>query len=321
MFACAVCAAVQGQVATSGTAVQKSAAPGSPATTYTIVLVGETPGGTGAKGKKQHADIMEITTRTLGGRVHDFTSAGQTLETALKGMQPVLAARPQVAIVFGGAADEKAGTPDEQQQYSVKAIITSLKGAGARIYLVPSSPALATMTGANLRLAAEPQATFIETGSDIAGRPYEDALEAIALAEQNPKAAATPTPAPSPVATETPRPKPQGTRAPGTSTELQTSMPSLETTGGTAVSPTPAEKPHGVFSAPTPAKAEDLISRPTPKPVKEEEETTTPRLVTKRGSDAQATINMRPPPALKNFSPQKPVPRKDTDKKAPDVAR
>jgi hypothetical protein len=281
---------------------------------------------TAGKNKKA-VDIVGITTASLGGIVSNHTAANQTADQMLKGVQPIASAKPKVAIVFAGAADEKAATSDDAVQYSIKALASSLQAAGARVYVEPSSPDLSTLMTANLRIgASSANATFIEPGSEIEGAPYRTALAEIVKLELNPAPAAAPTPAPTPSATPTPKVKVTKTPAaapspsPAETPRIQTELPSVDT--GTSMTHTPEPK-RGVFAAPTPAKAEDLITaRETPKPKADEENTSGPRRVTKRGPEAEpATINMRPPPALKQFSPQKPVPRKNTDKKAPDLSR
>lgn len=324
---CALCAAVNGESATSGTVEAKAAETTATAKVaaatgqVTVALIGEKPVIAG-KGKKQHPDVAGMA-RLLGGKVVDFTEPNQTLEETAKGLATAAGSRPDIAVLFAGAGDEKAGTKDQSQQKALKTIVGSLAGAGVRVYVVPSSPALGPLTTSNLRLSSGGQATFIETGSQIAGRPYEEAIESISRAEKNPKPAATPMP----VVTATPAataaraarastPVPPVERAP----QPRLAIPPLEET--TPVAAKPGKEPSKVFAAPTPAKSEDLVLSKTPVVNETESQTTSSRFVTKRGPEAvPMTINMRPPPALKTFSPVKPVPRNDVNKKAPELAR
>lgn len=348
---CALAGAVQGQVATTGTvttlavttatvsttsATQAATKPAA-ATKGTIALIGERPLNVDkAKGKK-HVDIVPLATAALGSSIVDLTTGGLTLDEMLKDIQPVMNAKPTVVVLFAGAADEKSATSDDAQQYALKAMATSLMRNGSRVYVVPSSPALSTLTAANLRIGAtSAKASFIETGGEIAGTPYEEALAAIRKAEENPQPIETPAAVVQKTATPVPAPASQVTpssAAAAAVTPSQTTLPPLGETTGTARVETAKDKKEpsrsgGVFSSPTPARGDDLANQSVggenEKPKAKDEPTTVTgrQTVSKRGSEAEpAIINMRPLPALKNFEPKRPVMRKDTDRKAPDVAR
>ncbi|MGI8905519.1 MAG: hypothetical protein ACR2IE_03395 [Candidatus Sumerlaeaceae bacterium] len=298
---CALCVPLRGQsVTTSSKATGASSAQRQQGSTLTVALVGERP--LVAANRKKHVDLLAITTHTLGLDVHDFTTNAQVLEEIARESAPVISLKPTIVIVFAGAADEKLGTDDDRQQDWLKSIVNSFTSVATRVYIVPSSPSIGTLTAANLRLAASSTgATFIETGSQISGKPYEEAFQAIRGAEQNPAPTATP-------ATLTERlPQPR------------LALPPLDET-----TQSQSSEPKGIFVAPTPASPDELVHKPATGAEQKaaDAETTGRRTVTKRGAEAEpAIIPMKPLPALKSFSPKRPVPRKNTDKKAPEMAR
>lgn len=281
----------------------------------TLLLLGETVTLEEGKNRKP-VQLDRITTEILGGRVVDFTAPGASLTSISLRMAEVQNIKPTVVLLFAGGADSEAQVSDNDQRNQLTNLAKTLTAAGARVYVIPSALNLDTMVVANLRIASTAAgATYVDAGSDMGGRPYEEALEEVRSLES-----------------KAPVPSPERVLAPESTGSQQqeateTSLPPL--TDGTA-SGDETTTTQGVFSPPRRATAEKLVASQVgedgtgdrkQKAAGDTNTTTSPRLVTKRGIDASETIRMKPMPALKAFNPKRPVPRRDVDRKSPELAR
>lgn len=306
----------EGNVTTGTTSGQDMTA------TQTIVLLGE-------KVSQENPDsatgpfpeLAELTRTTIGGRVVDLTTHGLTIEDISRTIGKAVIQRPDVVIVFTGFTDEKKETEDQAQRDALATVVEGLEKSGAKIFLVPASTTVGAMTSANLRLVAtELGVYFVPIGTEVGGQPFIDAFTSV-----NEYLAAPPEEAPAPV--EAP--------APATAVTIQ---------GG---------KISGPGSAPAEAKVETYDSKKAAiqkeldriagqsgdegiLPSLEDTVITTESLLnaqpagttipeggtlTKRGKEAQESINMRPLPAVKAFRPSIPVPRNRLDTKEPGLSR
>jgi hypothetical protein len=173
---------------------------------------------------------------------------------------------------------------------------------------VPSDPGLGASTISNLRLACtESGADFIETGGEVEGVPYDYAMAQILQLERDGTSRDSQATAPSPAFTPIPDPDIQPAPSP--------------------VPPIATSETLKAGNAIIPAKAEELVAQPIhtqPKSPETSEEPQPPeesRRVQPGPGDKTATIRMKAPPALRRFSPNEPVNRRDVNSKVPAVSR
>lgn len=296
--------------------------------TRTVALVGESVMRKSGRTERE-ADLTTAAVTELGGRILRFQNGKIPVAEMSTATQMVVKENPDIVIIFAGQGDAEAGTQDEKLQSATKKLAETFVQAGSRVYIAPSDPNLSTAVSANLRMgASQANVSYVDTGSEVAGRAYEDVFATIRRAEDNPAAILTPQPTPAAKLDALPPPADAAT----------TSVAATVEPDATTLTATPAPKP-GIFSAPTPAALETLLpgqADEEKRPSMAEETEATPAgpkrgrpeagagrsTVTRRGVEAEPeTIEMRPPPALKPFEPQRPVPRKDVEKKAPAVSR
>jgi hypothetical protein len=171
-------------------------------------------------------------------KVVDLTIEKETAAALAKRVERALREKPDVVIVFTGSADEKAGTRDEAVIKALSPVVKGLSKECPSVFLVPSSTSLGAAASANLRIAAtETGTTFVEPGTEIGGRPYEDALAEVRRQLTEARLAPAPTP------------KPAKATQPGPA------MVSQETTGGTVqtVAANAAQTPATIYMVPPPA--------------------------------------------------------------------
>ncbi len=301
-------------------------------TTHTIVLLGDKAGfNPDSPRRAPYPELIAATEAKLGVNVADHTSAGLTLADTLNMIQSAPQVQADIVVIFGGIADEVAENNEDQMRENVVLIATELRQRNPemRIFLVPSATYLGTLFSAYLRLAAiDANITFIPLGTEVGGQPFREALAEVAL-EIN---AAPAEPAEETVTTDA-QPDPvldAGSQA--------------TTHSGTFVSTSPAPPTYleeranlrrelGRIAGDTtdssimPLNVEQLSTQTlTQSPDQASNQTTGPVIppggrITKRGTEAQENINMRPLPALKAFEPQVPVPRNQIDIKEPALSR
>lgn len=310
-------------------------------TTHAITLLGEKSGLNPESPRKGPLpDLMGAATAVLGSDVTDFTATNITLEKTAEAVKLPTQVQTDVAVIFAGYSDEKTDVSEDAMKQSLRDIASALKKRNPkmRVFLVPSATYVGTLTGANLRLAAQDAGmTFIPLGTEVGGEPFREAMREIA-SELDP--AAKDANAARPVATEPTDNRPEQTLSP-----LQQM-------------PQPPEKPAALSTPVVPAQAAPLSSgqadlknelqriagQDDDAPVAlttgtdggntTDSETvsldgqTTDGLqippggqVVKRGKEAHQEVNMKPLPALRAFEPQIPVPRIQIEKKEPALSR
>lgn len=198
----------QTPLAVADTPSSGSVTSGDPSLTRTVLLLGERvqwSAGSG-KGKAPAENIAAKAGAILGARIVDETSASETVAQTLSHAQKLGAVKANAIIVFTGAADEKAQTPESAHVDGLTSLSHVLRKSGAPVFVIPSSPSINAGTSANLRITATiSNMTFIEPGTEISGRPYEEALEQVQQAELRAATAhAKPTPLPQRLMPEAP---------------------------------------------------------------------------------------------------------------------
>lgn len=297
-------------------------------TTHAITLLGEKSGLNPESPRKGPLpDLMGAATALLGSDVTDFTATDITLEQTADAVKLETQVHTDVALIFAGYADEKKNLSDKAIKQALQEIADGLKKRNPkmRMFVVPSATYMGTMTGANLRLAAQDAGmTFIPLGTEVGGEPFRDAMREIA-AELNP--AAKDARADQPAAPEQPE-QPEQELSP-----LQQTPPPPEKPAPIS---TPAVSAPATLRSPGQADLKTELQRiagetddqPVAQTTATAAETTSTELqippggqVVKRGKEAQQEVNMKPLPALKAFEPQIPVPRVQVEKKEPALSR
>ena len=179
---------------------QPSPAPAAPLKRR-VVLMGERPVLERASGKQASTvDIAAEVKAVLGVDAEDKTTTGELVADTLSKADEVVRLRPDLVIVFNGHADGAKGTSDDDHMQALNLLGQKLMQGGATVYFVPSSPALRAATAANLRISASmTNVTFVETGTEYAGQPYAEALQAVRRAEELHAMAGKPEPTTAPV--------------------------------------------------------------------------------------------------------------------------
>lgn len=278
--------------------------------TQTVLLLGEIPEIEEGRDRKKVL-LSGMSGSLLGGRVVDMTSKDASLTSVSDQLADAAAVDPDIVLLIAGAAEAEAKTTDQEQQELITRIASTLSDKGARVYVLPADLNLDTLIVANLRIAGSSAgAQYVEPGSEMTGRPYEQALEEIRNLEQD--AQRTPTVPKNQVATP--------------EVEMETTLPPIQpgAEGAREIEPTP-----GIFSPPRRASTDSLVSSGvgedgmTTSTFSEESSASSenPRIITKRGAQATETLRMRPMPALKPFEPKRPVPRLDVERKEPGLSR
>ncbi|GIX43917.1 MAG: hypothetical protein KatS3mg130_0325 [Candidatus Sumerlaea sp.] len=147
----------------------------------TVVLLGEKPRVREGARVTVLTQIAQQTSSILNARVVDMTVEKESAQATANRAAEALAAKPSAVIIFSGFADEAAGIADESVRKDLVAAARTFGKHDIPVFLVPSSTALGAAVSANLRLAAEESAaTYVEPGTEIGGKPYEEALAEIA---------------------------------------------------------------------------------------------------------------------------------------------
>ncbi len=155
----------------------ETAAPAASKYSKKAVLFGEAVRWTPDSKRVKPADNLAAASAAVEMQLEDATKAGEKVKDAASRTDAVVAAKPDAVILFTGAADEKANTKDEEFTPALSGLIRRFTGAGIAVFVIPSSPGVGASMIANLRIAATGAgAAFVETGTEIGGRPYFDAL-------------------------------------------------------------------------------------------------------------------------------------------------
>lgn len=290
-------------------------------TTQSIFLIGEKVSlDEGSPVKGPFPPLLDITTSTLGGTVSDFTSQGLTIAQTAAMVAAAKSTPPDVTIVFAGYTDEKRDVDNDEQRVSLEALKKRLisKNPAMRIFLVPAATTVGALTSANLRLVAGDNNTiYVPLGTEVSGEPYQEALETIktelttvaTTVEDGQAEAAAPSNAVFIRGRQVGSPEPEATPPAGYVQQKDTLQQELDRIAGESGD-----------AQSLPSLADTTITTFTDA---NDPATTTGAggTITKRGAEAQQSINMRPLPAVKAFRPQMPVPRNNIDVKEPALSR
>lgn len=289
--------------------------------TQTVLLLGEKVSVESAASEKgPFPDLVGYTTSTLGGRVTDKTRHGALISAVADEAAGLFDTQPDIVIVFTGYADGKANTADDVQLDALKKIITGATQKGARVILVPSSTEVGAMVSANMRIAASDfGASFVPMGTEVSGRPFDEAFEGIKLelAGEEPEAeAATAKSNPTSVTIKGGKLQEPTVEAVNTDEYKQRQVSLQQELNRVAGQ---ADELEPISTTDTELADEKVY---------EDTGTTATHTgypdggtLTKRGPEARESINMRPLPAVKAFRPQIPVPRVEIHMKEPGLSR
>lgn len=257
----------------------------------TVVFVGDRPAVGGFITRPAAAvDLTTAASTLLKATVVDKTQPGATLESVQNRTAEIVAMRPDVVLLFAGPPEKLAEDPDDQQGYRIQSFARALTAGGTQVFVLPASTGVGAAQAAVLRINASgagEHVHYVDLGSELAGRPFEEALESIGKT-----LAAAPPPQPEPpAATATASREPQPEATPETVLPpALTSEADREHVSGENTQQTPAPDASGMVR---------LSGREV----------------------TSATIQMRPPEPLKSFSPRRPAPNKPNEKKQPSFAR
>ncbi len=288
------------------------------AATQTIVLVGEKvslQNPNSAKGP--FPDLVALTKSTVGGRVVDLTTHGLTMEATANMIGKAVIQKPDVVIMFTGFTDEKTETADDVQRAALTKTVKALEKSKTRVFLVPAATSVGAMTSANLMLVAtELGVNFVPIGTEVGGQPFIDALASVneALAPDTEAPVAVPPSRPATAVTVQGRriADPNAAEEPAVNYDkskanIQKELDRIAGESGEAAILPSLED--------TKITTESLFSADAGSTIPEG------GTLTKRGKEAQESINMRPLPAVKAFRPSIPVPRNETQTKEPGLSR
>ena len=163
----------------------KASPSATPAAKRIAIMIGERPQVTSDSNKPEWLDIAPLAAGLLGSEISDQTTkSGQLATATLEYAKAMAPWKPKTVVVFTGSADQKAATPEEQHTATLQSIVKVLSDAGAAVYIVPSTPSLRAGVSFNLRKAAnESGATYIETGTEIMGKPFDEVFTEVHKAE------------------------------------------------------------------------------------------------------------------------------------------
>ncbi len=311
-------------VATTGTATgsttateTKTFAPNL-SSTLSIVLLGEVVSmNAESRLKGPFPPLLDIANSTLDGTVYNFTTQGLTIARTAELITKVKFPPPDVMVLFTGFTDEQEKVDNEAQRVSLQSMIKNLKSQNPemRIFLVPAATTIGALTSANLRLVAgDSNAVFIPLGTEVSGEPYREALQAInaelatvAPSEVNKSEAFAPSSSVYVRSGQADTPAPEATPSTEYDERKATLQQELDRIAGDS---------GNARSLPSAADTTITTFTDNADPVPAVGGT-----ITKRGAEAQESINMRPLPAVKAFRPQMPVPRNNIDEKEPALSR
>lgn len=296
-------------------AAQPNAAGTSPSSRISkVLLIGEKPAAGENRGPEAASALTSAATVALKAPVVDLTSPGATLEQTQKNASQYVAQKPDVVVLFAGAAEEAARIPSDRMQYSLQSLSRTLTETGARVFVLPSSTALGAEAAANLRIAASGAGAgteFVELGGELSGRPYETALEEVARLLEKPAPVTVP---PSPTPTPKPEPSPAGPTPALTLPPEPTPTPASPGTTSTKAGVEEPEEEKKPLLPPALAKRPaDEKGKEKPSDQKQQD-ARTPQVTS-------TTIQMKAPVPVKQFNPRRPARTRNLDKKDPSFAR
>jgi hypothetical protein len=130
--------------------------------------------------KSEPKEILAAASAALDMEVDDQTEFREKAADTAKRLEGLLKSKPDAVIILTGAADERAKSKEDEVAAPLRDAARKASAAGARVYLVPSSPKLSASMVAGLRAAvAAGSAEFVDTGTEIGGTPYFDAFAEI----------------------------------------------------------------------------------------------------------------------------------------------
>lgn len=151
------------------------AAPDSfPATTGTLVLLGEKPRTQRAGKVPVTVPIEDVASATLPAmRIVDLTVEKESAQATLARAPKVLERKPTAVVIFTGLSENPSGGDDEALRSTLTALARTFTRADVEVFLVPAATFVGADVSANLRLAADDAAVhYVEPGTEIGGEAY-----------------------------------------------------------------------------------------------------------------------------------------------------